>query len=45
MVMISFIRVVQRRSFLLDFGCVAEYGVEVGIEVERRGGKKRKGRR
>ncbi len=51
--MISFVRVVQRRSFLLDFGCVAEYGVEVGIasgEEKRRRGeeekrKNRKGRR
>jgi hypothetical protein len=32
MAMISFACAVQRRSFLLDFGCVAEHGVEVGIE-------------
>ena len=32
MALISFVCAVQRRSFLLDFGCVAEHGVEVGIE-------------
>jgi hypothetical protein len=41
MAMISFVCAVQRRSFLLDFGCVAEHGVEVGMGIESGEEKKR----